>query len=105
MSSLGVSGTVEELHAKHSAAANLIFLFKSRVLIARRFLEDATYGELFRCYRRLAAIPAGARLLADDEHRLYSSTSPRERDLELGKAQNLRVAASAIDGTVLEPGE
>jgi len=105
MSSLGVSGTVEELHGTHSAAANLTFLFKSRVLIARRWLGDATRGELFHRYRRMATIPAGGRVLAEDEHRLYTSTTPRERDLELGKVQNLRVAASAIDGIVLEPGE
>ena len=102
---MGVSGTIEELHAKHSAAANLIFVFKSRVLIARRLLRSALAGEIVHRYRRLVDLPAGARLLAEDEHRLYSSTTERERDLELGKVQNLRVATAAIDGIVLEPGE
>ena len=32
-------------------------------------------------------------------------TDPRERELELGKVQNLRIAAAAVDGLVLEPGE
>ena len=30
---------------------------------------------------------------------------PRERELELGKVQNLRVAAAAIDGILIAPGE
>jgi Uncharacterized vancomycin resistance protein len=105
MSSLGENRSVEELHATHSAAANLIFLFKSRALVTQRWLLLALTGGLFRQYRKLATIPTGARLLADDEHRLCSSTISRERDLELGKVQNLRVAAAAIDGIVLEPGE
>jgi vancomycin resistance protein YoaR len=95
----------EGLHARHSTAANLIFWLKSRLFILRRLLGSALSGELFHRYRKLASIPAGAELIAKDEHRLYSSTEPRERDLELGKVQNLRVAAAAVDGVVLEPGE
>jgi vancomycin resistance protein YoaR len=53
----------------------------------------------------LPDLPNGARLLAVDEHRLYTSKDSRERDLELGKVQNLRVAAAAIDGILLDPGE
>jgi vancomycin resistance protein YoaR len=105
MSGSRVSYAVGELHAKHSSPANFIFLFKSRVLIARRLLQSASTGELFRRYRRMDAIPAGARLLAEDEHRLYSASVAAERELELGKVQNLRVAASAVDGIVLEAGE
>ena len=48
---------------------------------------------------------SGAALLAHDEHPLYTLTDPRERALELGKVQNLRVAAAAIDGLVVGPGE
>ncbi|MBW8882573.1 MAG: VanW family protein [Asticcacaulis sp.] len=44
-------------------------------------------------------------MLAIDEHRLYSSTDASERDLELGKVQNLRIAAAAVDGIVLDPDE
>ena len=98
-------GALEQLHAGHSFAANLTFLFKSRLLIARRLLGRAITGQIFERYRKLAAIPAGAQLLAEDEHRLYSNSNPRERELELGKVHNLRVAAATIDGIVLEPGE
>jgi len=90
----------------HSALAQAMFWAKSRLLIARRLVVNAAAGELGRRrYRRLAAIPAGAVLLAEDESRLYSLADPRERALELGKVQNLRIAAAAIDGIVLAPGE
>jgi vancomycin resistance protein YoaR len=98
-------GALEQLHAGHSFAANLTFLFKSRLLIARRLLGRAITGQIFERYPKLAAIPAGAQLLAEDEHRLYSNSNPRERELELGKVHNLRVAAATIDGIVIEPGE
>ena len=100
----GVAGDYD-LHSKHSVAANVIFLFKSRVLIARRLLRCAITGQLFRRYRRLADVPSDARLLSRDEHRLYSASNPLERELELGKVHNLRIAAAAVDGIVLEPGE
>jgi vancomycin resistance protein VanW len=99
------SVTVEELHAKHSSAANLIFWLKSRVLIGRRLAKSAVTGELFRSYRKLPTVPADARLLAIDEHGLFAKSPPAERNLELGKIQNLRVAAAAIDGIVLQRGE
>jgi hypothetical protein len=105
MSSLGASSAVSDLPAKHSTGANLAFWFKSRLLIARRLLHSTLSGELLHRYRTTPAVPNGARLLGKDEHRLYSATGPRERDLELGKVQNLRVAAAAVDGIVLEPGE
>ena len=95
-----------DLHAGHSGYANAVFWLKSRLLIARRLLANAAAGELGRRrYRRLGAIPAGAVLLAEDASRLYSLADPRERALELGKVQNLRIAAAAIDGILLAPGE
>ena len=105
MSSLGATATVENLPAKHSTRANASFWFKSRLLIARRLVQSAITGELFHSYRRMAAAPNGTRLLARDEHRLYSASDSREHDLELGKVQNLRIAAAAIDGIILEPGD
>ena len=86
-------------------AANAIFLAKSRLLIARRLLRNASSGDLFHRYGRMPVFPPGSRLLAGDEHQLYSAVDPLEQDLELGKVHNLRIAASAIDGIVLEPGE
>jgi len=97
--------SAEQLHARHSTGANLIFWLKSRGLIVRRFLKSVSAGELFHRYSKIRIVPAGVRVLAVDEHRLYSVTDPRERELELGKVHNLRVAAAAIDGIVLEPGE
>jgi len=87
----------------HSALANAVFWAKSRLLIARRAALDALTRR--RAPLRRLALPAGAILLARDEHRLYTLTEPRERALELGKVQNLRIAAAALDGLVIEPGE
>jgi vancomycin resistance protein VanW len=88
--------------AAHSALANLVFWAKSRLLIGRRLAANFAAD---RAPRRRAALPAAATLLARDEHRLYTLTDPRERELEMGKVQNLRIATAAIDGLVLAPGE
>lgn len=93
-----------ELHASHSPRAARVFWIKTRLLIARRALRNLGDGERFRRYRRAPLAP-DAVTLGRDEHRIYSATDPRERELEMGKAQNLRVAAAAVDGIVLEPGE
>jgi hypothetical protein len=87
-----------------SAAANLVFWAKSRLLIGRRLLRELAARDR-PPLRRLPALPAGAAPLARDEHRLYTLTDPRERELELGKVQNLRIAAAAVDGILLEAGE
>jgi vancomycin resistance protein VanW len=83
-------------------ARNRIFWLKSRLLILKRALDDLLEP---RSPLRRSHLPATAVSLARDEHRLYSATDPRERELEMGKVQNLRVAAAAIDGLVIEPGE
>ena len=82
-----------------------MFWAKSRLLIARRLAATTLAGEPLRRYPRLGALPADARQLALDEHPIYTAADPRERELELGKVQNLRVAAALIDGIVIEPGE
>jgi vancomycin resistance protein YoaR len=100
---LGVD-TAVSLAAVHSAPADGLFWLKSRLLMLRR----AGLNLLARDRpprRRLAVLPDGAVPLAHDEHRLYTLTDPHERELELGKVQNLRIAAAAIDGTVIDPGE
>jgi len=94
-----------QLHSAHSTSANLEFWAKSRLLIARRLLLRAAAGELFRRYERMSVLPATARLLAYDEHRLYADCEQRERELELGKVQNLRIAAATINGIVLQPSD
>jgi len=88
----------------HSARANFLFWLKSRLLILRRAALNILARER-PPRRRLAALPASAILLAHDEHRLYTLSDPRERLLEMGKVQNLRIAAAAIDGIVVAPGE
>ena len=90
---------------RHTGVADGVFWTKSRLLIGARLLRNAGNGEPFRPLRRLRALPAGATLLAEDETRLYSVVDPREQALELGKVQNLRVAAAATDGILLDAGE
>jgi vancomycin resistance protein VanW len=88
--------------APHAAAGRLVFWAKSRLLILRRAVLNR-FAPAPRLRR--AALPAGALPLARDEHPLYTLAAPRERELELGKVQNLRIAAAAVDGLVLEPGQ
>ena len=98
-------GRRAELLDSHSRAAAIIFWLKSRGLIVRRILSNLAPGEFSRRYARSATIPEGAQPLALDEHPIYTETDPRERELELGKVQNLRIAAASVDGIILEPGE
>ncbi|MFL6742555.1 MAG: VanW family protein [Sphingomicrobium sp.] len=104
MASTTTTGS-DPLRAGHSSAAEAVFRLKSRALIARRLVVNLLSGESHRRYRRAAAIPATARLLARDEHPIYTVTDPREQELELGKVHNLRIAAAALDGIMLRPGE
>jgi hypothetical protein len=96
-------GAPADLHASHSRLANAEFWVKSRLLISRRFIMNAL--EPRQRYLRLTAVPAGSTPLARDEHPVYTAKDSRERELELGKVQNLRIAAAFVDGIVLEPGE
>jgi vancomycin resistance protein YoaR len=84
--------------------ADARFWAKSRLLMLRRLARDVGDSER-RAPRRLAHLPGDAVLLAADESAISPLADPRERDLELGKVQNLRVGAAAIDGILLEPGE
>jgi vancomycin resistance protein YoaR len=84
-------------------AGDAVFWAKSRLLMLERLVRDTLAAR--RPARRLAVLPAGATRLARDERPLYTLAEPRERDLELGKVQNLRVAAAAIDGLLIEAGE
>jgi vancomycin resistance protein VanW len=95
----------EPLLARHTYAANAVFWLKSRALITRQLLRNASAGDGFHNYRRLRALPATARPLGFDEHPIYTASDPREQELELGKVQNLRIAAAAVNGILLDPGE
>jgi vancomycin resistance protein YoaR len=87
-----------------AAPPDSLFWLKSRLLMLRRAAANALSGDRVP-HRRIATIPATATLLAHDEQRLYALTDPREWLLEMGKVQNLRIAAAALDGLLIRPGE
>ena len=89
----------------HGLVPDAVFWVKSRLLMATRAARNLAASEFRRPLTRLSALPDGAEPLARDETLLHTVTDPRERELELGKVQNLRVAAAAIDGIVLEAGQ
>jgi vancomycin resistance protein YoaR len=92
------------LHENHRLAADAVFWAKSRLLMLKRMARDAVDRQA-RPLRHLAVLPADSVPLARDERPLYALAERRERDLELGKVQNLRVGAAAIDGLLVEAGE
>jgi vancomycin resistance protein VanW len=85
-------------------AGDAVFWAKSRLLMLKRMARDSADRQR-RPLQRLAALPADSAPLARDERPLYALTEPRERELELGKVQNLRVGAAAVDGLLIEAGE
>ena len=86
------------------APPDSLFWLKSRLLMLRRAAVNALARERVP-RRRIAIVPASATLLAQDAQPLYILTDPRERLLEMGKVQNLRIAAAAIDGLLVQPGD
>lgn len=79
------------------------FWAKSRGLIARRIL----LGPIVAPSHRLHAAHDAAgftQLLAEDSSPLHTMEDARERVLELGKIQNLRIAAAALDGLLIPSG-
>jgi vancomycin resistance protein YoaR len=94
--------TAISLADAHRPGADALFWLKSRLLMLRRGALNALERE--RRLRRIP-LPAGATLLAHDEHPLYTVSEPRERALEFGKVQNLRIAAAAVDGILVAAGE
>ena len=83
----------------HSALANAIFWGKSRAHMLRRAALNALSP-----HPPIVRATGGGESLAVDESPLHTAADPRERALELGKIQNLRVAARAIDGILLDRG-
>jgi vancomycin resistance protein YoaR len=86
----------------HRGAVDRLFWAKSRTLIGQRMLRNAADRQ--RRLHRAGPMPE-CETLAADVSTLYTALDPRERELELGKVQNLRVAAAAIDGLLLAPGD
>ena len=95
------NGTTRELSRLDMA----VFGIKSTLLKARRLASD---GLDRRCMRWRATTGSGETLagetLAEVVTPLYSDGDDREQALQLGKVQNLRVAARAFDGVVIPTG-
>lgn len=84
-----------------SRADQFIFALKSNLLKARRGAIDVASGA-----RRLPrATSAGGVVLSEVSTPLYTDGNPAERGLQLGKVQNLRVGARALDGVAIRAGE
>ena len=79
------------------------FWAKSRGLIARRMLLGPLVAPSHKL--RLGRDTAGfANILYEDSSPLHTIEDERERVLELGKIQNLRKAAAALDGLMIPSG-
>ena len=79
-----------------------VFAAKAGVLRLKRGLADRFDPAMQR--RRPGAATSGP-ALAHIATALYTDLDPNERALQLGKVQNLRIGARAIDGVRLDTGE
>lgn len=88
-------------HRGISRQAQASFVVKSSLLKLRRASQDTIGG-----VRKwpVADTSSGA-CLSEVATELFTSSEPEERQLQLGKVQNLRVAARAFDGVVVPRGE
>jgi len=96
-----MSGAKEHPHPGKVADA-IVFAVKSGLLRVRRAARDA--GDP-AARRRPVMISMAGDVLAEVVTALYTDGDPNERGLQLGKVQNLRIGARAIDGTRLEAGQ
>lgn len=79
-----------------------LFAAKAAAFRLRRALVDRLDGHV---RRRVQIAGVGGESLCEVRTSLYGATGREERELELGKVQNLRIAAGRINGTVIRPGE
>jgi len=79
-----------------------LFDAKAGLLRLRRGLSDADDR---RVRRHATGLHATGACLAEVVTALYTDTDPNERALQLGKVQNLRIGARAIDGVRLGSGD
>ena len=77
------------------------FVVKSTLLKVRRAGQDTLAG--MRKWPPSQAL-SGA-ILSEVSTDLFTSREPEEQELQLGKVQNLRIAARAFDGVVVPRGE
>ncbi len=78
-----------------------MFAAKSGLLKLRRLAVDACDPRL----RRLKRDAAAGAALAEVATPLYTESDAHERELQLGKVQNLRVGARTLDGLVVPAGQ
>jgi hypothetical protein len=97
-----MQGTAEKDHSEPTRTEALAFFLKSRVFIAKRFLDDRKYP--VRKHPG-GALPMAAPIVAEVHAPLWTQTSPAELPLTAGKIQNLRVACAALDGVTVPAGE
>ena len=90
------------MHHHPSRRDEAVFAVKSTLLKARRGVLDLADT---RARQRPRGGSAGGAVLCEVMTALYSDGSAEERGLQLGKVQNLRVAARALDGVTLKAGE
>ncbi|ESQ76673.1 hypothetical protein ABAC402_03080 [Asticcacaulis sp. AC402] len=77
-----------------------VFAVKSGLLKLRRLGLDLVSG-----VQRWRAMPGRGEILAEVTTPLWSDDSVAERGLQLGKVQNLRIAAKALNGLVVPAGQ
>jgi vancomycin resistance protein YoaR len=90
--------------AEHRHPARLdmaVFAMKANVFRMRRGVMDLAGGQA----RRLKRVDhPGGELLSEVVTKLYTDDSLHERALQLGKVQNLRVAAKRLNGLIIPQG-
>lgn len=91
-----MSGQIQHDHPTRRDEA--VFAVKSTLLRARR----AAVGP--RARRLPVGAATGGPVIARVATPLYTDGSAEERGLQLGKVQNLRIGARAMDGVRLDPG-
>lgn len=84
------------------AADAFLFAVKAGVLRVKRAVRDVRDPA---ARRRPTGICMAGDVLAEVVTPLYTESDPNERGLQLGKVQNLRIGAKAIDGARLETGQ
>ena len=80
------------------------FWARSRGLMVQRTLRNLTRNDLAHPGNRATGNSDGVAILAEVRTPLFTTADAAERQLELGKVENLRVAARAMDGLLLSSG-
>jgi len=90
--------------AKPTTASALSFLVKSRLLQAKRFVEDTVNATVQR-HLQDNSVTFPPHELAHSASNLWTQENPLETDLTAGKIQNLRAACRQLHGLKIPAGE